>query len=214
MPNFGPIPPDITLAFARLEAQHFGLPLDHRLGQFVLEASSQPAVLEAMEAYQPPPVVPSERFKDTCFALSQLAIDKTLPEIGESFTVHSKTVGRQLHKLYDFCDTSNEGDTTRRLIEQDTFNWAKPFPSIKPESLAPSKHLLGIVMSRGWTLKHLFDRTGVADWRTQRISLSRLSGSSSAAGIVAGLFANRLLVPDIDLYATWKQTQATASLLT
>src|SRR3982751_4786722 len=191
--RFAPMPPDLTLASAHYEAAYFAIPLAGQLGELVFETSQRPDIQEAMAAYQTPEPIPLDPEGNTKRVFQLLAQDKHHLEIAKELGVADKTVRRHLQALYAQAGTLGEGDTTRRLIEQGHLRIQGGL-GLELE-LTPVEHLLGILISRNWSIQHLTARSGQPGLANQKKSLSFKAKASSLAGITHRLFASRQLAP-------------------
>ena len=200
-----PTPPDITLAFARLEAHHFGVPLaTTRLGNVILRVSEQPEVMEAMHTYQPPPEVPVDQFDYGIRAVRLLGENMTVEEVGAQLGVSPHTVTRRTSRLYRALGTASPSATARRLIEQGSIQTSElPYAGGSRVPLTIGEKLLSYVTSRGWSSGSLRQRSGV---NCRSRSLHGQAGVTNATALTMSLFARGQLVPDPELHNLWKQS--------
>jgi DNA-binding CsgD family transcriptional regulator len=197
MSRFSPMPPDLTLAHARLEADYFQLPLVGGLGELVMKTSESSDIRKALATHPAPAPIALDPEGTTIRVFELLAQDYDRSAIGTELGVNERTVRRHLKSLYGQAGTIDEGDTMRRLIEQGAID---PFGTLnkirKPFELEPIEHLLAILVSRGWSIQHLTARSNQLDLTGHKTRLNHKIGAVSQAAITLRLFGVNHLATD------------------
>jgi hypothetical protein len=200
-----PMPPDLTLGFARLEACHFGVRLEGtNLGNMILRVSERPQVMDAMQKYQPPQAVPLDGFDRAVCAIRLLGENLTQEEVGMRLGVKRLTIQRDTKPLYLAFGTACTAATVRRLIEQDSIRISElPHAALGRIPLTKGEKLLGYVMSRGWSIHSLKKHSGI---NCTQSNLFDQASVKNMTALTMSLFARGQLMPDPELHNLWKQS--------